>query len=121
MIGKALDSNNDLIIENGSFKIVDKGAEVVQHVRTRLLTYLNEWFLDRESGVPYFEQVFIKPVNLNNVESILKTTIIRTPGVSELTEFQMVYNIIPDRKIFISFAAETIYGTINNEEVTINV
>ena len=53
MIGRALNSNNDLVIEGGRFKIVDDAAEVLQHVRTRLQFYLEEWFLDRTAGVPY--------------------------------------------------------------------
>lgn len=44
MIGRALDSNNDLIIEGGQLKLVSDGAEAIQHVRTRLQFYLEEWF-----------------------------------------------------------------------------
>jgi len=121
MIGRALDSNNDLIIEKGQFKTVKDGAEVVQHVRSRLLFYLGEWFLDLNSGTPYFQQIFVKPTNLSLVESILKSRILNTPGVDKLTEFSMTYEGGSIRKLSVSFSAETTYGTINSEEVTINV
>ena len=55
MIGRALDSNNDLVVQPGKLKTVEEGAEVVQHVRSRLLFYLGEWFLDIHAGVPYFK------------------------------------------------------------------
>jgi len=120
MIGRALDKNNDLIVESGSLKIVSDGAEVVQHVRSRLLLYMGEWFLDLQAGTPYFQQIFVKPVNLSNVESIFKRRILDTPGIEKLLEFTMVYEGASIRKLTISFSAETIYGNINNEEVTVN-
>ena len=121
MIGRALDSNNDLIIKAGNFQIVEEGAEVVQHVRTRLQFYLEEWFLDLKSGTPYFQEIFTKPVNLANIESIFKSRILNTTEVLKLNEFAMQYEGGSKRKLTVTFSAETIFGTIDNEKVTINV
>tara|TARA_R110000744_G_scaffold20470_1_gene53727 strand:- start:2604 stop:2969 length:366 start_codon:yes stop_codon:yes gene_type:complete len=121
MIGRALDSNNDLLIKAGNFQIVEDGEEVVQHVRTRLQFYLEEWFLDLKSGTPYFQQIFTKPINLANIESIFKSKILNTPEVDRLIEFSMSYEGESKRKLTVSFSAETIFGTIDNEKVTINV
>lgn len=121
MIGRALDIKNDLIIKSGQLKLVEDGAETVQHVRTRLQFYLEEWFLDLQSGTPYFQQIFTKPVNLANIESLLKSRILNTPEVDKLIEFSMQYEGASVRQLTVSFSAETIFGTINNEEVTINV
>lgn len=120
MIGKALDSNNDIIVKNGTFQLVKDGAETVQHVRTRLQFYLGEWFLDLTAGTPYFEQIFTKPTNLANIESILKEKILSTPGVSALLYFRMQYEGGNSRQLLVEYSAETEYGTINNTEVTIN-
>lgn len=121
MIGRALDSNNDLIVENGSLRLVSDGAEVVQHVRTRLLFYLGEWFLDLQAGTPYFQEIFTKPSNLANIESIFKARILETPEINSLIEFSMDYEGESLRKLTVSFSAETVYGTINSQEVTVNV
>lgn len=121
MIGRALDSNNDLLIQAGQFKLVEEGAEVVQHVRTRLQFYMEEWFLDQNAGTPYFQQIFTKPSNLANIESIFKIRILNTPEVEKLTEFALTYDGGSERKLSVSFSAETVYGVINNEQVTINV
>ncbi len=121
MIGRALDSNNDLVVSSGSLKTVEQGAEVVQHVRSRLLFYLEEWFLDLDAGVPYFQEIFTKPANLANIESIFKTKILRTPGVERLTDFSMDYQGGSQRRLTVAFSAETIYGSIDNDKVTINV
>lgn len=121
MIGRALDSNNDLIIEGGQLKLVLDGAEAIQHVRTRLQFYLEEWFLDIKSGTPYFQQIFTKPANLANIESIFKSRILNTPEVERLLEFSMDYEGNSTRKLTVSFSAETSFGVIDNEKVTINV
>ena len=121
MIGRALDSNNDLIIEKGQLKLVEDAAETIQHVRSRLLFYLGEWFLDLQAGTPYFQEIFTKPANLANIESILKSRILNTPGVSRLLEFTMDYEGSSNRRLTVSFSAETIYGIIDNEKVTLNV
>lgn len=121
MIGRGLDSNNDLIIQGGQLRLVEDGAEVVQHVRTRLQFYLEEWFLDLQAGTPYLQQIFTKPVNLANIESIFKSKILNTPGVEKLIEFAMDYEGQSVRRLTVSFSAETTFGTIDNEKVTINV
>ena len=120
-IGRALDSNNDLIFEEGSIKIVSGAAQVVQQVRSRLLFYLGEWSLDLTAGTPYFQSIFIKPVNLSNIELIIKNRILNTEGIDRLVEFSMNYEGESSRLLTIFFSAETTFGMINNEEVTINV
>lgn len=120
MLGRALDANNDLIVENGQFRLVQDGAEIVQHVRTRLLFYFEEWFLDTQAGVPYFQLIFTKPADLATIESVFKTTIIRTPGVQELTFFSMDFQGGTTRKLTVNFSAVTEFGIITNETININ-
>jgi len=121
MIGRALDSNNDLMVRGGSLLTVADGAEIVQHVRSRLLFYLGEWFLDIDAGVPYFQEIFTKPANLANIESIFKSKILRTQGVQKLTDFSMTYEGGSSRTLSVSFSAETTFGFIDKDKVTINV
>lgn len=120
MIGRALDSNNDLVVSGGRLAVVEDGAEAVQHVRSRLQFYLEEWFLDLNAGTPYFQNIFTKPANLANIESIFKSRILNTPEVLTLIEFSMDYEGGSSRKLTVNFTAETTYGTIDNEKVTIN-
>jgi len=117
----ALDSNNDILVQNGTFTLVEGAAETVQSVRCRLLMYMGEWFLDTTAGTPYFQEIFIKPANLANIESIFKQRILETDGVTKLNSFFMDYDGGNSRNLSVSFEAETKYGTINLNEVTINV
>lgn len=120
MIGRALNQNNDIFVEGGRIAIVRDGAEVVQHVRTRLLFYMGEWVLDNLAGVPYFEEIFQKPADLGQIEMVLKNEIFRTPGVNRIVSFRMSYEGGSQRAITVNCTAETDFGEINIGEVTIN-
>jgi len=120
MIEHALDDNNDIILKNGSFITVKDGSQVVQHIRTRLLFYLGEWFMDKRAGTPWFQQVFIKPVNLTIIENVIKSRITDTPELKMITEFSMSLTDPNSRKLEITFSAETESGVINKEEIFIN-
>lgn len=120
MISRALDSNNDLVIKSGVIQTISNGEEVLQHVRTRLLFYKYEWFLNKNAGVPYFTEIFNKPVDLGKVESVLKSVILKTEGVLKLIEFSTEFNN-ETRVLKVSFSAETNWGELNSNEVFLNV
>lgn len=120
MIEKALDKNNDLVLVNGSFAVVNEGEQVAQHIRTRLLFYIREWFLNVNSGTPWFDEVFVRPVDLSRVETVIKNRIRTTPGVTELTYFEMSLDRNA-RKLNVSFSANTDFGVLNEEEIYVNV
>ncbi len=116
-VGKALDENNDIFTEQGRFAVVSEGAETIQHIRTKLRFFQGEWFLDVFAGVPYFQELLRKPVDLANVEAIIKAEILSTPDVEAITRFETSFEG-ETRKLTINFDAVTTYGII--EGVTIN-
>lgn len=114
----ASDSSNEFIIADGEFVLVTQGAQAVQNVAERLRSYLEDFFLDRTQGLPYFQTLLKKPFNLGLTESIIKQAILQTEDVQRLTRFESDYD--PDtRGLVITMSFETIYGTV--EGVTINV
>lgn len=86
-----VDGSNDLVIENNNLVLVSDLEEVRMLVYERLRTFLGEWFLNLNIGVPYFQEIFKKGTNLLTVSARLKETIIDTPGVLQLTWFNMDY------------------------------
>ena len=120
MIGRALNENNDIFLENGSFKLVSEGAQVAQHLRTRLQFYLEEWFLDRSAGMPWFQTVMVKPADLKAIESAIKNKIVQTPNIDRIVEFEMDYEGGNARSLTVTASVETTFGVININEVTIN-
>ena len=118
MISLALDSNNDIFIEKGKIKRVTGSAQAVQNVRTRLLTYYGECFINTGRGVKWFEKVFIKPVNLSTVESEIKTTILATSGIATLDAFDMTFDKT-NRSLSVTFGATTTDG--DSIDSTVNI
>ena len=116
-VSYALDSKNDLILDNGVFVKVEDGAQVASKIRTNLLTYLGEWFLDENTGVPYFQRIFVKPVDLADAESIIKQVILQTDGVKSLVSFETSFDGT-SRGFGVDARVKTIYDT--TEEIKVN-
>lgn len=121
MIERALDSNNDILIRNGSFALTRDGAQVTQHVRTRLQFYLGEWFADNRAGTPWFQEIFVKPFNIGAVEAIIKSRIANTPDLKEIVEFSLSVPTPANRQLVVSFSAETTFGVIDSGNFFLNI
>ena len=112
MISRSLNTCNDLFLLNGRISTIQDGEEVLQHVRTRLLTYQGEWFLDTAAGIPYLQRILLKPANLSATESLIKSEILQTPGVDGLSSFGLEFNKTT-RTLNINFTAQTTYGNVS--------
>lgn len=90
----AIDAENpiigDLRLVNGRLQWIghdrDDDAEfdrvVAQRLRTRLLTFLGEWYQDQTIGTPWRQSLFGTGVTVARSRSIIRRIIISTPGVA---------------------------------------
>ena len=85
--------------------------QVAQRVKTRLLVFKEEWFLDQREGMPWFQDILTKPLDQGFVESEMKRIILETPDVEKLTEFSLNYDSI-ERLLDVRFSAESVYGSL---------
>ena len=107
----ALDkATNDLYLEDGKLKRVDKGRFVVQQVESKLKTLLGEWVLDRTVGYIDLEEDLIHNPDLFDLEFRLQEIVTKTKGVLSLDFIDLK---IVDRQLTIDFKAKTIYGEID--------
>ena len=112
MISRSLNNSNDIYLLNGRIAVIEDGEQVLQHVRTRLLTYQEEWFLDTRAGVPYFQAILVKPANLSRTEALIKTEILQTPDVAGLSSFGLEFDS-NTRTLSINFTAQTTFGDVS--------
>lgn len=110
----SLNANNDLYMDGNQIAVVNGGEEVVQQVRSRLLFYLDEWFLDTTVGLPYFQKFYTNPADLAGIESRIKSEIISTDGILNLLSFEYDFNR-KTRQFAVNFEAETIYGDVRGD------
>lgn len=107
-----LAADGDLEIKNGDLLLTSGDEAVRQHLQQRLRTFLGEWFLDLDVGVPYFQDILVKNPNVNQVDGILKQTILTTPGVVELVSFSMSFDSTA-RTLAVEFEYTSYSGEIN--------
>lgn len=80
----------DVVYDNADSPPVttDTRQDVAQRLRIKLQTYLGEWFLNIENGVPYYERVLRKGVRKEDIDVIFQTLIREEDGVLEIVEFE---------------------------------
>ncbi|MFY0477092.1 hypothetical protein [Achromobacter marplatensis] len=78
----ALSADHDLDLDLlGRAAFVDGADRIAQQIKTTLLAFLGEWFLDTSFGVPYFEDVLVKSPDRASIEAIFRARIRAVPGV----------------------------------------
>ena len=110
MTAFALDAQHDIYLGTGGSLARLTGADcVVQSIRTRLLLYKGEWWLDLLAGTPWFTEIMVKPANVQAAEAKLKARIMGTTGVAELLSFAATF-VASDRNFTVQFEVLTDYG-----------
>lgn len=108
-----LDDNGDLDFSTGDLKL---GISVSQCIAIRLKYFLGEWFLDLDKGLPYFQQVFVKPADPTGVAGLMRKTILDTPGVSAVTSFDYEFDNV-SRTLTLTFAVIVDGTSVSGTEV----
>jgi len=84
---------NDLYLDSsGNLAVVRDAHAVGQHVRQRLKTFSQEWFLDNAAGLPWLDQLLGKRYDPALAEAIVKAEILDTDGVTEITSFSVSFD-----------------------------
>jgi len=68
---------------------VTDGAETAQAAGIRLRFSVGEWFLDRIAGLDIFGKILNISSGLREKELLLRGTILATPGVRQITRFEI--------------------------------
>jgi hypothetical protein len=108
----ALDANGDLLRQAGRFVRVTDAAYIVQKVRSRLLFFLGEWFLDVEGvGFPYWQQVLgVKAANLPAIRAAYRDELLGTQGVASVEQLDVTLSA--QRRLSVSFRAVSDAGAL---------
>jgi len=75
--------------------IVTGDDEIIQRLWLRLNKELGEWFLNVESGLPWYQDGYgilgAKPNRRNDIDLVLRRCIADTDGVSQILYFRSLY------------------------------
>jgi hypothetical protein len=109
-IGVGLNSHDLEVVDRDLYLVSDRDR-VRQHLKIRLWFFLGEWYLDTATGVPFFEEIFVKAPNISRIENILKVVILETPDVLEITKFDVDYDS-RRRRFSLDFGVTTTFGRL---------
>lgn len=106
--------NNDmdlLLTEEGDIIVSEN---IAQAIKVRLLWILGEWRLGPSIGFPWFEEVFVKRPDIEEIEVAIRDTILEVDGVMDC-EVNLLNFDVAKRKISFEYKANTIDGLISEE------
>ena len=70
-----LDNNGDFDLDRGDFLLIDNDQRIIQQIKIRLLTWSNEWFLNKDVGINYLD-IFNEKQNTEAlIENLIRNTI----------------------------------------------
>jgi len=113
-----LDDNNDIDLVNNNFVLISGVNALRDRLATNLRTFQGEWYLDTTLGIPFFEQVFKKAVNVGALYTIFSGAIRRTAGVSAINSLQFDQDNAT-RNLDITFSVTADDGTILEDTITL--
>ncbi|BBE09730.1 Uncharacterized protein MCB1EB_1569 [Mycoavidus cysteinexigens] len=88
---RRLDANHDWTFGQGRANYATLAESVAQRVKSRLLSFQGDWFLDLEHGLPWLPH-FERPADLRQIEHLVKRTILHTHGVRELLNLELEWD-----------------------------
>lgn len=110
------ETTGDLSITGQDIDFVYGVDAIRQHIRQRLSLFRGEYKYDLTRGIPYHDEFFKKNFNPVVIDTILKSTIIDTPGVIELVEFDLDFSDTT-RELSLTFRATCDDGVIDYSDV----
>ena len=87
-----LDSDGDLDMSTNDLALIAGIDACAQEIKTRLGDFKGEWFLDLDSGFPYFQEVLGKKYNQGIMEQIYRAQISPVDGVDSIEELLCSWN-----------------------------
>lgn len=112
---RRLDASGDWTFGRGRESYATRSECVRQKVKTRLLLFRNDWFLDLDAGLDWLGNMARRGTRVK-LESDIRACILETDGVKTLNEFTPQYDA-RTRKLTVYAAFTDIYG--NSSEVAI--
>lgn len=103
--------SHDVIFVNGAAPTTRSQQDVVaQRLKITLQTFLGEWFLNLDTGIPYFQQILTKIRNKSSVDAIFQQAILADEGVIEMLAYSSTLNVA-SRGFDLSFTVRVADGS----------
>lgn len=103
------DDDGDLLIDGDGLHFATGLEGVAQCVGVRLLMFRDEWFLNLDAGIPYYDEILGEKYDEVIVRRRLVEAIVGTPGVIEVLSLSLSFDN-STRKLSVSYKLRTEFG-----------
>jgi hypothetical protein len=106
-----LGNDGDIAIINNDITFT-KGSQItLQKLKQKLKFFKSEWYLNNEAGIPYYEEILKKNVDLGKIEPIFIRAIQSVEEVVEILKLEITQDKIK-RTLQINFAVRDVNSNI---------
>ena len=105
-----LDANGDEYADATGLAMTGDLDGIRQQVMLRLGFFRGEWFLDEETGLPWYEEILVKNPNMIRIRDIFRTAILSVPGIRAVTYLDVQFT--GARTVTVDFRADTDLGEL---------
>lgn len=122
-----LDPNTgEIVFTNGKIILTSGPDAVTQGIRLRMQEVKGEWFLDLDSGIPYYERdgvpateaIFGQRYSQVRALQAYRNAILSTPGVVELLQLAVTFDV-KTRKLSVSWQVRTSFGDTPSDSIAL--
>jgi hypothetical protein len=104
-------ATHDIVVENGSIRLTNDGEITLQKIKTRLLFFVGDNFLNPDDGVDYLQYVFARSVTDESIRNLFIKELQGIPEIIEIMELEIIRNRETE-KVSISFKVKDMNGNI---------
>jgi len=97
--------------------LINTPETVAQAVKTRMLLWLGEWFLDTRDGTDWNNSVLGKYTEATR-DAVIRERILDTPGVNSILTYSSNFDG-NTRRFNVTVAIDTIYGIVPNWQLSL--
>jgi hypothetical protein len=111
---------HDIVFKNGSIQFTSEGEITLQKIKTKLLFFSGDYFLNENAGVDYLKYVFEKGVSDESIQNLFISVFQKIPEITEIIDLKIERQSMDqksDQKVFISFKVKDRNGEILEGEV----
>lgn len=104
-----MSDDGDLVFTAGTLTFVDEDELIRQNLIKLIRTYTGEWFLDESIGLPWYQVILVKGVEVGTIEDIFVAAILSVAGVKEIVKLDIDFNSAA-RNLTVTFEVITVNG-----------
>ena len=113
-----LDASHDWRFGRGKATYLQRGDAVRQNVKTRILSFANDWFLDTDANIDWITLLGSKNTK-RQIEREVERVALATVGVASISDLQLVENKTL-RSVNIQFTLVTVFDTTFNIDIGVS-